>query len=170
MTGRAWIFGDEINTDLMAPGLYLKLSNEDMATHCLEAINPDFARAVQPGDIVVAGHNFGVGSAREQAALNFATLKVGAILAESFARIFYRNALNFGVPCLFFPNYKDIRAGEHLRVNANTGHVENLGTGAVYTVDPLPAHLMTMIQAGGLMPHLKARFAAERAATGGAHG
>jgi 3-isopropylmalate/(R)-2-methylmalate dehydratase small subunit len=158
-TGRAWVFGDEINTDLMAPGLYMKASNEVMAQHCLEAVDATFAKAVKPGDVVVAGHNFGVGSAREQAALNFATLKVGAILAESFARIFYRNALNFGVPCLFFPATREIAAGDELIVDAVAGTVENRTSGKRYTVAPIPAHLMDMIHAGGLMPYLKRKLA-----------
>ena len=103
VTDKAWVFGDEINSDVMAPGIYFKESMEVMAGHCLEAVDPEFAPNVQPGDIVVAGRNFGVGSAREQAALSFSHLKVGAILAKSYARIFYRNMLNFGVPALIFP-------------------------------------------------------------------
>ncbi len=156
--GRAWVFGDEINTDLMAPGLYMKSSNEVMAQHCLESVDPTFAKTVNPGDVLIAGHNFGVGSAREQAALNFATLKLGAILAESFARIFYRNALNFGVPCLFFPAYAEIKAGDEIEVDAVAGAVRNLTSGKNYAVDPIPAHLMEMIGAGGLMPYLKRKL------------
>ncbi|MDX2144877.1 MAG: 3-isopropylmalate dehydratase [Rhodospirillaceae bacterium] len=159
ITGKAWVFGDEINTDLMAPGLYMKAANDVMARHCLETVDPKFAKEIQPGDIVVGGHNWGVGSAREQAALNFATLKVGAILAESFARIFYRNALNFGVPCLFFPHYNEIKPGDQLRVDAVAGKIENVTSGKNYTVDPIPAHLMTMIADGGLMPHLQKKLA-----------
>src|SRR5690606_21588630 len=88
ITGNAWVLGDEINTDVLAPGLYLKAANDVMASHCLEAVEPRFAKDVKPGDVIVAGHNFGVGSAREQAALSLQLLKVGAVLAESFARIF----------------------------------------------------------------------------------
>jgi 3-isopropylmalate/(R)-2-methylmalate dehydratase small subunit len=164
VTGTAWVFGDEVNTDLMAPGIYMKASNEEMARHCLESVDPRFAKEVQPGDIIVAGHNWGIGSAREQAALNFALHKVGAILAESFARIFYRNALNFGVPCLFFPQHKEITAGDRLRVDAVAGMVENLTSGKSYTVEPIPAHLMEMIADGGLMPHLKKKLSKGRAA------
>jgi 3-isopropylmalate/(R)-2-methylmalate dehydratase small subunit len=91
-------------------------------------------------------------------------LKVGAVLAESFARIFYRNALNFGVPCLFFPQYKEVQPGHQLRVDAVSGKVENLTTGKVYTVDPIPAHLMEMITDGGLMPHLKKKLGKGQAA------
>jgi len=162
--GNVWRFGDEINSDLLAPGLYLKAANEIMATHCLESVDPTFAKSVQPGDIMVAGHNFGVGSAREQAALSLRLLKVGAVLADSFARIFYRNALNFGVPCLFFPHYKDISAGDRLSVDAVSGKVENLTSGKSYAVDPIPAHLMEMITDGGLMPHLKRRLEKGKAA------
>jgi 3-isopropylmalate/(R)-2-methylmalate dehydratase small subunit len=154
ITGKAWRFGDEINSDLLAPGLYMKSANEIMAQHCLESVDPAFAKSVQPGDVIVAGHNFGVGSAREQAALSLSILKVGAVLADSFARIFYRNALNFGVPCLFFPQYKDISAGDKLSVDAVSGKVQNLTSGKTYSVDPIPAHLMEMITDGGLMPHL----------------
>jgi len=159
VTGKAWIFGDEINSDLLAPGLYMKSSNEIMAAHCLEAVDPTFAKSVQEGDIIVGGHNFGIGSAREQAALSLRILKVGAVLAESFARIWYRNALNFGVPCLFFPQYKEIKAGDRLSVDAVAGKIRNLTSGKEYTVDPIPAHLMQMIVDGGLMPHLKKKFA-----------
>jgi 3-isopropylmalate/(R)-2-methylmalate dehydratase small subunit len=164
VSGKAWVFGDEINSDLLAPGLYMKSSNEIMAQHCLESVDPTFAKSVQPGDIMVGGHNFGIGSAREQAALSLRILKVGAVLAESFARIFYRNALNFGVPCLFFPQYKEVQPGHQLRVDAVSGKVENLTTGKVYTVDPIPAHLMEMITDGGLMPHLKKKLGKGQAA------
>ena len=163
ITGKAWVFGDEINTDVMAPGLYFKSSMEEMVRHCLEAVDPGFAASVAPGDIVVAGHNFGVGSAREQAALAFRHLKVGAILAESFGRIFYRNALNFGVPALFFPQSADIDPGDVLAVDPVTGSIENRNSGQRYTVDGIPEHLMQIIQAGGLMPWLKHRLATKGA-------
>jgi 3-isopropylmalate/(R)-2-methylmalate dehydratase small subunit len=162
--GKAWCFGDEINTDLLAPGLYMKSSNEVMASHCLESVAPDFAKTVQPGDVIVAGHNFGIGSAREQAALSLNILKVGAVLAESFARVFYRNALNFGVPCLFFPQYNEVAAGDRIKVDAVAGTVENVTSGKRYTVAPIPAHLMEMVTDGGLMPHLKKKFARSKGA------
>lgn len=164
VSGKAWRFGDEINSDLLAPGLYMKSSNEIMATHCLESVDPAFAKTVQADDIIVGGHNFGIGSAREQAALSLRILKVGAVLAESFARIFYRNALNFGVPCLFFPQYKEINAGDNLSVDAVAGKIQNLTSGKNYIVDPIPAHLMEMIVDGGLMPHLKKKLVKGKAA------
>jgi 3-isopropylmalate/(R)-2-methylmalate dehydratase small subunit len=164
--GRAWVFGDAINTDVMAPGIYFKAPFEELARHCLEAVNPDFASQVQPGDIIVAGRNFGVGSAREQAAMALRHLGVGAVLAASFGRIFYRNALNFGMPALFFPAAAEIRAGDQLEVDVVAGRIRDLTTGGEWTVNGLPPHLMAMVAAGGLMPWLKTRLAA--AGTGAA--
>jgi 3-isopropylmalate/(R)-2-methylmalate dehydratase small subunit len=159
ITGRAWVFGDDVNTDVMAPGLYFKAPMEEMAQHCLEAIDPGFAQNVRPGDIVVAGARFGVGSAREQAAMALKHLGVGAILAVSFGRIFYRNALNFGLPALFFPAAGEIRAGDEIEIDPVAGRVLNRGNGREYQVNGIPAHLMEMVGAGGLMPYLKERLA-----------
>ncbi len=157
--GRAWVFGDNINTDAMAPGLYFKSSMDEMARHCLETVDPHFARDVRPGDVIVAGRNFGVGSAREQAAMALTHLGVAAVLAVSFGRIFYRNALNFGLPALTFPNAATVRAGDVLRVQPVAGRIENVRTAAVFAVPGIPAHLMAMVEAGGLMPWLKVRLA-----------
>jgi 3-isopropylmalate/(R)-2-methylmalate dehydratase small subunit len=159
--GRAWVFGDAVNTDVMAPGSYFKAPFEELARHCLEAVNPAFAREVRPGDIVVAGRNFGVGSAREQAAMALRHLGVGAVLAVSFGRIFYRNALNFGMPALFFPAAGAIHAGDEVEVDVVAGRIRDLTTGGEWTVNGLPPHLMDMVGAGGLMPWLKARLAAQ---------
>ncbi len=126
VTGRAWVFGDGINTDVMAPGLFFKSPMEVMARHCLEAIDPTFAPQVVPGDIVVAGTNFGIGSAREQAPMALQYLGVGAILAKSYGRIFYRNALNFGIPALVFPTADEILSGDELKVDPLSGCIENL--------------------------------------------
>ena len=162
ISGRGFVFGDDINTDVMAPGLYFKSSMDEMARHCLEAVNPDFSRQVRPGDIIVAGRNFGVGSAREQAAMALTHLGVGAVLAVSFGRIFYRNALNFGLPALVFPEASVIRAGDALQVDPVRGRIERPATGDSWTVQGLPVHLMAMIAAGGLMPWLKLRLAKEK--------
>jgi 3-isopropylmalate/(R)-2-methylmalate dehydratase small subunit len=161
--GRAWVFGDDVNTDTMAPGLYFKSPMAEMARHCLEAVDPAFAAGVRPGDIVVAGRNFGVGSAREQAAMALTHLGVGAVLAVSFGRIFYRNALNFGLPALVFPAAGTVCAGDRLRVDPVAGRIENVGSGAVHAVNGIPAHLMAMVEAGGLMPWLKLRLRKEEA-------
>jgi len=159
--GRAWLFGNDINTDAMAPGLYFKASMDEMARHCLETVDPAFARSVRPGDIVVAGRNFGVGSAREQAALALAHLGVGAVLAVSFGRIFYRNALNFGLPALTFPEAPTVLAGDLLRIEPVAGRIENTRSGATHRVPGIPPHLMAMVEAGGLMPWLKLRLKKE---------
>ncbi len=159
--GRAWLFGNDINTDAMAPGLYFKASMDEMARHCLETVDPAFARSVRPGDIVVAGRNFGVGSAREQAALALAHLGVGAVLAVSFGRIFYRNALNFGLPALTFPEAATVLAGDLLRIEPVAGRIENTRSGATHRVPGIPPHLMAMVEAGGLMPWLKLRLKKE---------
>jgi len=160
--GRAFVFGDDINTDVLAPGLYFKASMDEMARHCLEAVDPAFAGAVRPGDIVVAGRNFGVGSAREQAALALKHLGVGAVLARSFGRIFYRNALNFGLPALVFPAAGDLAPGLRLRVDPVAGTVEDVAGGQVWSCQGIPAHLMHMVNAGGLVPWLKQRLKEQR--------
>jgi 3-isopropylmalate/(R)-2-methylmalate dehydratase small subunit len=162
ISGRAFVFGDDINTDVMAPGLYFKAPMAEMARHCMAAVDPAFASAVRPGDIVVAGRNFGVGSAREQAAMALTHLGVGAVLARSFGRIFYRNALNFGLPVLVFPEAGLIRPGEVLAVDPVSGRIERPATGDSWAVQGLPAHLMEMVGAGGLMPWLKLRLAREK--------
>jgi 3-isopropylmalate/(R)-2-methylmalate dehydratase small subunit len=138
--GRAWVFGDDVNTDVMAPGLYFKSSMDEMARHCLETVNPDFARQVRPGDIVVAGRNFGVGSAREQAAMALAHLGVGA------------------VPALFFEQAREIGAGAQLELDPVAGWLHNLDDGREYRLPGIPPHLMAMVEAGGLMPWLKQRL------------
>ncbi len=156
--GRAWVFGDNVNTDVMAPGLYFKSSLSVMAEHCLEALDPGFAGAVRPGDIVVGGANFGVGSAREQAPMALQHLGVGALLAKSYGRIFYRNALNFGIPALLFQRTDEIQTGDQLLITPSTGQVRNLSRDRDYASAGLPAHLLDMVRAGGLMPFLKQRI------------
>jgi 3-isopropylmalate/(R)-2-methylmalate dehydratase small subunit len=162
--GRAFLFGDNIDTDLLAPGRWMKLDPVALAGHCLEAIDPTFAAAVRPGDILVAGNNFGLGSSREQAAISLKLLGVSAVLAVSFARIFYRNAINLGLPAMVFKDARKIRDGDQLRVDVGGGHVENLSQEWTAEMAPMPANLLEMIAAGGLIPHLKRRFAAERVA------
>ncbi len=164
--GRAFVYPDPINTDLLAPGHLMKLSPEELATHCLEALDPDFASSVKPGDIVVNGPNFGLGSSREQAAVSLKVLGVGALLAPSFARIFYRNAINIGLPAIVFPQALEIRHGDEVTVDAAAGVITNHTQGRTYAVAPIPPNLMAMIEAGGLIAHTTARLAAQRAAAG----
>ncbi len=161
ISGRAWVFGDNVNTDVMAPGLYFKSPMAEMAKHCMEAVAPEFAGSVQPGDIVVGGRNFGIGSAREQAAMALQYLGVGAVLAPSFGRVFYRNTLNFGIPALWLPADMIVEPGDCLHVQPETGHIRNETRGTACNAPALPGHLLQMVAAGGLMPWLKLRLAKE---------
>ncbi len=162
-TGRAWVYGDNVDTDVLAPGAYMKLPVEELAKHCLEAIDPGFAGAVRPGDVVVGGENFGMGSSREQAALALIELGVAAVVAKSFARIFYRNAMNLGLPVLVCAEIDGIARGDELRIDAQRGRVENLSQGSVLQCEPIPDHLLAMIADGGLLPHLEKKLAGGRA-------
>jgi len=164
MSGRAWVFGDNLQTDMLAPGQYMKFGIEEMARHCLELVEPRFATDVRPGDVVVGGRNFGAGSSREQAPQALKHLGVAALVAESFAGLFYRNALNLGLPALVCAEAKRIRADDRLRVDAESGRIDNLTTGETLACEPIPPHLMQMIRDGGLLPHLEKRLARERSA------
>jgi 3-isopropylmalate/(R)-2-methylmalate dehydratase small subunit len=156
-TGRAFVFGDKIDTDLLAPGALMKLAPEDLARHCLAAIRPDFAATVQQGDFVVAGASFGVGSSREQAVQSLRLLGVRAVLAKSFARIFYRNAFNLGLPALILPQVDEIGEGDRLQLDLGASVLDNITIGRSYRLSPIPAQMAQIIAAGGLMAHLERR-------------
>ena len=158
MTGRAWTFGDDLDTDALAPGKYMKFGIEEIAKHCLEAVDPAFAAGVQPGDVVVGGRNFGAGSSREQAPQALKVLGVAALVAESFPGLVYRNALNLGLPALACRDAKRIRPGDRLRVDPEAGRIENETTGETLACEPIPPHLMQMVRDGGLLPHLEKRL------------
>lgn len=155
---RAWVFGNNIDTDVLAPSAYLMKSVEEMAPHCLEAIDPAFASTVQLSDAFVAGQNLGIGSSREQAPQILMLLGIRVLLAKSFARIFYRNALNLGLPALVCAHTDEIRSGDTLSIDLLAGRVENCTTAAIFDCEPLPAHLLVMIEDGGLIPHLKKKL------------
>jgi len=154
--GRAWVFGDQIDTDLLAPGPFLRKPLPELATHCLQAVAPDFASSVRPGDIVVGGIGFGIGSSREQAVQALAQLGVAAVLARGFARIFYRNALNLGLPAMQCEAFQ-IESGDQIELDLVAGAVHNLSRGQHWDCDPLPPPLIELLQAGGLMPWLARR-------------
>ncbi|WEN14133.1 3-isopropylmalate dehydratase [Rhodanobacter sp. AS-Z3] len=160
--GRAFVFGDKIDTDLLAPGPYMRSPIKVLASHCLEAIDPNFASEVQPGDIIIAGDSFGIGSSREQAVQALAQLGVGALLAKSFARIFYRNALNLGMPALVCPELEASR-GDDVEVRAAEGIVINHTSGHQFRCEKMPAELLEIVAMGGLMPWLERKLARERA-------
>lgn len=165
-SGRAWVFGDNIDTDVLAPGQYMKSGIEELARHCLESVDPGFAGSVQPGDVVVGRRNFGTGSSREQAPQALKQLGVAALVAESFAGLFYRNAVNLGLPAVVCADAQRIRAGDRVRVDPEAGRIENLSTGETLACEPIPAHLMQMLGDGGLVPHLEKRLARLRKETG----
>jgi 3-isopropylmalate/(R)-2-methylmalate dehydratase small subunit len=157
--GRAFVFGDDVDTDVLAPGHLMKLAPDELALHCLEAIDPTFAKTVRPGDFVVAGRNFGLGSSREQAAVSLKLLGVKAVLAPSFARIFFRNAINLGLPALVFDGRGKIAAGDELDLDLASGRLVNATRSETHQVKTLPADLLAIIDAGGLIDLLKRRFA-----------
>ncbi|MDH3716021.1 MAG: 3-isopropylmalate dehydratase [Gammaproteobacteria bacterium] len=162
MSGTVWKFGDNVDTDVLAPGTYMKGPLEELATHCLESVDPQFAAGVQAGDFVVAGRNFGAGSSREQAAQVLKLLGVAAVIAPSFAGIFYRNACNLGLAALISDSVGRIASGQRLSVDVHTGVMENLTTGERLTCEPLPEHLAAIVQAGGLIPYLQNKLETER--------
>ncbi len=157
IAGRAWRFGDDVNTDLILPGRYLELTDpEEMARHAMEGVLPSFSERVKPGDIIVAGRNFGCGSSREHAPLALKHAGVGAIVAESFARIFYRNCINIGLPALQCHRISsEVMDGDDLEIDLNRGTLKNLRTGVRLQFTPLPNFIVKIITEGGLTWYLR---------------
>jgi 3-isopropylmalate/(R)-2-methylmalate dehydratase small subunit len=155
---RAWVFGDDIDTDVLAPGKYMKLDVEEIAKHCLEAIDRAFSMNVKAGDVLVAGRNFGAGSSREQAPAALKHLGIAALVAESFAGLFYRNALNLGLPALVCRGAKRIQNGDELKIDYEKAEILDLTTRETFAFEPIPDHLMEMVRDGGLLPHLEKRL------------
>jgi len=158
-TGRAWVFGDDINTDLLAPGAYMKFGIDEIARHCMEAVDASFAANVRPGDLVFGGRNFGAGSSREQAVEVLRHLGVAAVVAPSFAGLFYRNGFNLGLPLLTCPALPAVAPGAEVGCDIDTAQVFIAG-GAPLQCEPIFPHLVAMIRDGGLVPHLARKIAA----------
>lgn len=152
--GKVHKFGDNINTDIIAPPQYMELSVADAAKYAMTAIDPEFSSKIKPGDILVAGKNFGSGSSRETAPLTLKYLEVGAIVAKFFARIFYRNAINIGLPVVECSEVDRIENGDILEINLQEGMLFNKTKGESYSCSMLPKHIMELINCGGLVPHL----------------
>ncbi|OLN23044.1 3-isopropylmalate dehydratase [Domibacillus antri] len=152
--GRVWKYGDNINTDIISPGQYMSQPVEKQAEHAMEAIDPEFAKKVQPGDILVAGHNFGSGSSRETAQMVLKYHQIGAVVATSFARIFYRNSINVGLPVVDMKDTSMIQEGDDVEIDFLEGKIINHTQGTEYQGTKLPEHLMEMVQLGGLEPYL----------------
>lgn len=164
LAGRAWVFGDRIDTDLLAPGYAMRKPLEELAKHCLEAVRPEFARDIVRGDIVVAGEGFGIGSSREQAAQALRFLGVSVVLAKSAARIFYRNAINLGLPVMVLPQAGEIADGARLEVDLAGGLVRDTTSGREFRGEAVPAFLLEIVADGGLIPNLHKRLHGKPAA------
>ncbi len=157
--GRVWRCGDNLDTDALAPGQYMKYGIEEIARHCLESLQPEFASQVRAGDVVVAGRNCGTGSSREQAPQALKHLGVAALVAKSFAGLFYRNAINLGLPAVVCAEADRIQAGDRISVDARAGLIHNHTRGEQLRCEAIPAHLLQLLDDGGLLPHLERRLA-----------
>lgn len=167
MSGRVFLLGDDIDTDQLAPGGYMSGGLDTLARHCLEAVRPDFAPTVRPGDVVVAGGNFGMGSSREQAAQALKHLGVVAVIARSFAGIFYRNAINIGLPVIRAAEVAGVRDGERVELDADMTRLAFLDRDGFLPLEPIPENILRILGDGGIVPHLKKRFAVARPAENG---
>lgn len=165
--GNAHRYGRDIDTDVIIPARYLTTTvPEELAKHCLEDLDPTFASKVQPGDILVAEENFGCGSSREHAPISIKAAGVSVVIAKSFARIFYRNSINIGLPIMECPEAVDgIKAGDRVAVDADTGTIRNLTTGKEFQAQPFPPFIQEIIEYGGLIPRTKAKLAKEQQAS-----
>jgi len=162
LTGRAWKFGDHLDTDAIIPARHCNTSDRAiLALHCMEDADPEFAGKVRPGDLIVAGLNFGCGSSREVAPIAIRAAGVSAVVAKSFARIFFRNAINIGLPILECPEAAEgIRQGDEIEVDTGRGLIRDLTTRADYQAAPFPEFLQRIIDRGGLMPYVEEQLAA----------
>ncbi|NLG28261.1 MAG: 3-isopropylmalate dehydratase small subunit [Chloroflexi bacterium] len=160
MSGRVWKYGDNVDTDAIIAARYLNTSSEaELAAHCMEDMDAGFASTVKPGDIIVAGKNFGCGSSREHAPLALKACGVACIVAESYARIFYRNAINIGLPILECPQAaRATLAGQTLEVDLASGRIHNRDTDQTYQAIPYPPFMLDLIAAGGLVPYTRVKL------------
>lgn len=159
VAGKVHKFQDNVDTDVIIPARYLNQTEpSELAKHCMEDIDADFASKVQPGDIIVAGANFGCGSSREHAPIAIRACGVSCVIAESFARIFYRNALNIGFPILECPEAaKKINEGDQISVDFEKGLITDETTGETFSAAAFPAFIENIIKCGGLMPYIKSK-------------
>lgn len=155
--GKVFKYGDNVDTDVIIPARYLNTSDaNELAAHCMEDIDKDFVRNVKKGDIIVAGYNFGCGSSREHAPLVIKTCGTGCVIAKSFARIFYRNAINIGMPILECPEACDeISAGDEVSIDFDSGEIKDITTGKSYFAQPFPPFIQNIIKVGGLLASIK---------------
>ena len=163
MKGKAHKFGDHIDTDQIIPAAYLVTTDpKELAIHCMETPDPDFMKRVKEGDVMIAGINFGCGSSREHAPIAIMGAGVTCVIAKSFARIFFRNAINLGLPVLESPEAADaIEQGDEIDVDLATGTIRNLTTEQTFTAKPFEPFMMDIIEAGGLVEYTKKKLAAK---------
>ncbi len=160
MAGRAWKFGDDIDTDAIIPGRFLVINDpHELAEHLFEGVRPEMAGEVHPGDLVVAGENFGCGSSREHAPLALKGAGVAAVVAGSFARIFFRNAINIGLPLFICSEVDRIADGDTVEVDMASGIIRDLSSGESFKTTPLPDFLMEIVEAGGLVEYTRRQVA-----------
>jgi len=164
--GRVFKYGDNVDTDVIIPARYLNTSDpKELAAHCLEDLDPTFVQRVQPGDLIVAGRNFGCGSSREHAPLAIKAAGVSCVIAVSFARIFFRNAINIALPILECPDAAAaLEEGARVAVDFETGRITDQGTGRTWSAAPFPPFMRALMAAGGLVPYTRERLARENSA------
>jgi len=155
--GRAWKFGANVDTDAIIPARHLNSWDpQELASHLMEDVDPDFRKKIQAGDIIVAADNFGCGSSREHAPIAIKHGGISCVVAKNFARIFYRNSFNMGLPIFECPEAVDgIHPGDELEVDSQTGTIKNITTGQTYQAQPIPPFMQQLIDAGGLMNYVK---------------
>ncbi len=163
--GKAIKYGDDVNTDVIIPARYCtSFRADELAVHCMEDLDPNFLKKRQPGDVIVAGNNFGCGSSRENAPLAIKGAEISCVIAKSFARIFYRNSINIGLPILESPEAVEAIAEAHeVEVDLAAGRIHNLTTGASFIAQPFPQGIQAIMAAGGMVGLVRARLGASTA-------
>lgn len=158
--GKSWRFGDDVNTDEIIPARYLNTFDPDeLAMHCMEDADPEFMKKIEPGDLIVAGKNFGCGSSREHAPIAIKAARISCVIADSFARIFYRNSINIGLPIVESAEAaKEIAEGDVVEVDFDTGKIINHTQNREYTAKPFPPFMQELIEKGGLMNKVKSEL------------
>lgn len=163
MRGRVHKYGADVNTDVIIPARYLiTIDSKVLASHCMEDIDADFVKRVQPGDIIIAGTNFGCGSSREHAPIAIKASGISCVIAKTFARIFYRNSINLGLPVLECPEAVDgTQQGDEVEVDLATGTIRNLTRGAAFQAKPFPPFMLEVLASGGLIEYTKRKLAGQ---------